>query len=131
MQRRWIPAFAGTTIFQIADTGSRVIGHPRPARGDYVVTGPRVIGHPWPARGDDILSSLLLPGTACVLIVPAGMRPPDPLLGERGANLRFPFGVAIGERDFVVGGLAIAVFVGNRGVQCGAFGKWHAGRITY
>src|SRR5690606_6511646 len=55
---------------------------------------------------------LLLPAAA-VLVPPAVAGAGDPLAGENVADLRFPFRVAVGDGDFAIHGVAVAVVVGH------------------
>src|SRR5690606_35770457 len=55
---------------------------------------------------------LLLPAAA-VLVPPAAAGAGDPLACEDVADLRFPFRVAVGDGDFAVDGVAVAVVVGH------------------
>src|SRR5690606_24097864 len=60
------------------------------------------------------LSCLLLrPVAARVLVPPARTRALDPLLREHAADLRLSLGVAVGDRDLAVDGLAVVVVVGD------------------
>src|SRR5690606_3208190 len=59
---------------------------------------------------------LLLPDPA-LLVPPARARARDPLAGEDVADLRLPFGMAMGHGDLPVDRLAAAVAVGDGGVD--------------
>src|SRR5690606_5919803 len=59
---------------------------------------------------------LLLPDPA-LLVPPARARARDPLAGEDVADLRLPFRMAVGHGDLAVDRLAVAVVVGDGGVD--------------
>src|SRR6185437_56387 len=71
--------------------------------------------HPCAGRDDGILSSLLLPVSGSVLVIPARARAADPLLGKRLAHPLRPFRMAVGDRDLPVQPGAIGV-LGRHGL---------------
>ena len=67
-------------------------------------------------RDDGLL--LLLPGAAWSLVVPARLRTTfDPATREGLADIRFPFGMAVGFGDFRVQRVAIAIVLGNQALD--------------
>src|ERR1700712_4554696 len=68
-------------------------------------------------------ASLPFPRAGGVLIIPAGLCLLDPLLRETAADLRLPVRVAIGDRDLAIDRRAVAVLVGEGGVQARTFGQ--------
>src|SRR5690606_22909920 len=81
---------------------------PRPSWLRSVISSSKGV---WSMRAKSGL--LLLPVAARVLVPPARTRALDPLLREHAAELRLPLGLAVGDRDLAVHGLAVAVVVGD------------------
>src|SRR5690349_98410 len=77
------------------------------------------------------LASLPFPRPAGILVIPTRMRAVYPLLGEALADLRFPFGVAVGDRDLAVHRRAVAVLVGHGRIHLCALRKWCLGGIMH
>src|SRR5690606_36767827 len=57
---------------------------------------------------------LLYPVAAGVLVVPARCRAIDPFPRERGTDVAFPFRMSVGDGDFAIHRIAVAVVLGHR-----------------
>src|SRR5690554_6042883 len=68
-------------------------------------------------RGPRCSGALLLLPDPALLVPPPRARARDPLAGEDVADLRLPFRMAVGHGDLAVDRLAVAVVVGDGGVD--------------